>query len=73
MVRVRFESMHVLIEKKNLKKISIKIAKKILKIFPMPNPERTHLIKYKIFLLLKPIIQTLISPSRVNTVSWYFE
>ena len=39
----------------------------------MPNPEKTHLIKYKIFLVLKPIIQTLISPSRVNTVLWDFK
>ena len=39
----------------------------------MPNPEKTHSIKYKIFLVLKPIIQTLISPSRMNTVSWDFE
>ena len=34
----------------------------------MPNLEKTILIKYKIFLVLKPIIQTLVSPSRVNTV-----
>ena len=39
----------------------------------MPNPEKTHLIKYKIFLVLKPIIKTLLSPSRVNTVPWDFE
>ena len=37
------------------------------------NPEKTNLIKYKIFLELKPIIKTLVSPSRVNTVSWDLE
>ena len=36
----------------------------------LPNSEKTHLIKYKIFLVLKPIIQTLIIPSSMIEEHW---